>query len=215
MRPSSPAATSLAKHGAGRVQPVAALRVHRLEDLQGGVEPDQVEQRERAHRQTEAEPGRDVEVLARHLALLEHRHRAVQVAEQQRVRDEAGAVAHHHRPLAEPQREVGRGGDRRVVRHDGAHHLDQPLHGSGVEEVQAHDPAGVRGGGGDLGDRQAAGVGGQHRVGAHDVVEAPEHRALQVEPLGHRLDHQVAPRQARRGRPPGAPGRAAPSGRRR
>ena len=47
-----------------RVQPVAALAVHRLEDLVRRVEADQVEQRERAHRVAAAEPHRGVDVLA-------------------------------------------------------------------------------------------------------------------------------------------------------
>ena len=53
-----------------RVQPVAALLVHRVEDLVGGVEADEVEQRERAHGVATAEAHRRVEVLARGVAAL-------------------------------------------------------------------------------------------------------------------------------------------------
>ena len=47
-----------------RVQAVAALLVHRVEDLVRRVEADQVEQRERAHRVAAAEAHRGVDVLA-------------------------------------------------------------------------------------------------------------------------------------------------------
>ncbi len=47
-----------------RVQPVAPLAVHRLEDLVGRVETDQVEQRQRTHRVAAAEPHGGVDVLA-------------------------------------------------------------------------------------------------------------------------------------------------------
>ena len=76
-----------------RVQPVAALLVHRVEDLVRRVEADQVEQRQRAHRVAAAEAHRGVDVLARGVVALEHRGRVVEVAEQQRVGDEAGLVA--------------------------------------------------------------------------------------------------------------------------
>ena len=66
-----------------RVQPVAALLVHRVEDLVGRVEADQVEQRERAHRVAAAEPHRGVDVLAGGVLALEHRHGVVEVAEEQ------------------------------------------------------------------------------------------------------------------------------------
>ena len=81
------------KIGCRRVQPVAGLLVHRVEDLVGGVEADQVEQRERAHRQAAAELHRGVDVLAAGVARLVHADGVVEVAEQQRVGDEAGAVA--------------------------------------------------------------------------------------------------------------------------
>ena len=75
------------------VQPVAALPVHRVEDLVRRVEPDQVEQRERPHRVAAAEPHRRVDVLAGRVVALVHRDRVVEIAEQQRVGDEAGLVA--------------------------------------------------------------------------------------------------------------------------
>ncbi len=76
----------------GRVQAVAALLVHRVEDLVRRVEADQVEQRQRAHRVAAAEPHGGVDVLAGGEPALVHRDRVVEVAEQQGVGDEAGPV---------------------------------------------------------------------------------------------------------------------------
>ena len=84
-----------------RVQAVAALAVHRLEDLVRRVEADQVEQRQRAHRVAAAEAHRGVDVLAGGVAALVHRDRVVEVAEQQGVGDEAGLVAADDRVLAD------------------------------------------------------------------------------------------------------------------
>ena len=81
--------------------------------------------------------------------------------------------------------------DDRVLGHDGADDLDELQHRCGVEEVQAHDPARVVRRDRDLGHRQAGGVGGEDRVGADDGVELAEDLALEVQVLGHGLDHQV------------------------
>ena len=142
------------------VQAVAALAVHRLEDLVGGVEADQVEQRQRTHRVAAAVAHRGVDVLARGVAVLVHRHGVVEVAEEQRVGDEAGLVAAHDGVLAE-----GLDQRRDVLEHlglgdDRLHDLDEALHRRRVEEVHADDAAGVGVGGRDLGDRQRGGVGG-------------------------------------------------------
>ena len=74
---------------------------------------------------------------------------------------------------------------------DGADDLDEVLHGRGVEEVDADDPAGLGVGRGDLGDAQRGGVGREHRVVADDAVEQPEDRLLDLERLHHGLDDEV------------------------
>ena len=63
------------------MQSIAALLVHRVEDLVGSVESDEVEECEGTHRQTAAEPHRVVDVLAARVLLLEHRDRMVEVTE--------------------------------------------------------------------------------------------------------------------------------------
>ena len=70
-------------------------------------------------------------------------HGVVEVAEQQRVGDEAGLVAHDDGLLPEA---LGEGLD--VLEHlvlgdDGAHDLDELQHRGGVEEVHADDALGV------------------------------------------------------------------------
>ena len=84
-----PGAHHLLDDRARGVQPVAALLVHRVEDLVGRVETDEVEQRERTHGVAAPEAHRRVEVLPRGVTALEHRHGVVEVAEEQGVGDEA------------------------------------------------------------------------------------------------------------------------------
>ena len=178
-----------------RVQAVAALAVHRLEDLVRRVETDQVEQRQRAHRVAAAEAHGRVDVLAGGVLALVHRHRVVEVAEEQRVGDEAGLVAAHDRVLAEAAQQVLDVGQHGGLGDDGAHDLDEVLHGCGVEEVHPHHPAGAGVGRGDLGHGQRRGVGGQDRVGPHDVVEASEEALLDLQRLHDGLDHEVGVRE--------------------
>ena len=173
------------------MQAVAALLVHRVEDLVRRVETDQVEQRERAHRVAAAVAHRRVDVLARGVVALVHRDRVVEVAEEQGVGDEAGLVATHDRALAEPAHQAFDVGEHGRVGDDGLDDLDEVLDRRGVEEVHADDAAGKAVGGGDLGDRERRGVGGQDRVGPHDVVEVAEDRLLDLERLDDRLDHEV------------------------
>ena len=115
----------------------------------------------------------------------------VEVTEQKSVGNEAGLVTNDHGQLPEPCRE------RRDVLQDGflgdhgANDLDELLHLGWVEEVHPDDPAWVLGGYRDLGDGQAGGVGGQDRVRFHDLVQLGEDVTLEIEMLGHGLDHEV------------------------
>ena len=121
------------------VQPVAALAVHRVEDLVRRVEPDQVEQGQRTHRVAAAEAHRGVDVLARGVAVLVHRDRVVEVAEEQRVGDEARLVAAHDGVLAERLHQRGDVLEHVGLGDDGPHDLDEALHRRRVEEVHADD----------------------------------------------------------------------------
>ena len=189
----------------GRVQVVARLVVHRVEDLVRRVQADQVEQRQRAHRVAAAEPHRRVDVLARRVAALVHRHRVVEVAEQQRVGDEAGAVTRGHVGLADAcdQRldvlDDARLGD------DGLHDLDQPHDRGGVEPVHAEHAGRPFRRNGDLGHRQRRRVGGEDGVRVADLVQLGEHRLLEVQSFRDRLDDELdvgEVGQRRRGRDP-------------
>ena len=174
-----------------RVQPVAALLVHRVEDLVRRVEPDQVEQRQRAHRVAAAEPHRGVDVLAAGVLALVHRDRVVEVAEQQGVGDEARLVATDHGALPEPAEQRLDVVEDLLLGDDGADDLDQVLHRGRVEEVHADHAAGEVVGGGDLGDAQRGGVGREDAVVGDDPVELAEDRLLDLERLDHGLDDDV------------------------
>ena len=83
---------------------IAVLLVERIEDGQRGVEPDQVEQRERAHGEPATALHGGVDALLGRHALLEQAHRVVEVREQEGVHDEAGLVLHFDRVLAAARR---------------------------------------------------------------------------------------------------------------
>ena len=175
-----------------RVVGVAELGVQRLEDRQARVETDQVEQRERPHREVAAALHRGVDVVARRDARVEHPHRVVEVREEQRVDDEAGLVADLHGLLAARLRERDRGGDRLVRRRDRPHHLDERHRGRGVEEVDAADAVGAAGLHRQLDDGQRRRVRREHRRLAADAVEVVEEVLLQREVFDDRLEHEVA-----------------------
>lgn len=173
------------------MQPVVGLGVHGLHDRTGRVDADQVEQGERAHGQTAAEPHRRVDVLAGGVLRLVHRGGLVEVAEQQPVGDESGAVADRDGLLAELDRQIGDRGDGLRCGQHRRDHLDQ-LHRRGrVEEVQTQDALGTRGVGGETGDGEGVGAGREDRLRADDVVEGAEDLVLDLVRLRRHLDDQV------------------------
>jgi hypothetical protein len=70
--------------------------------------------------------------------------------------------------------------------------LDERHQGRRVEEVHADDTLGSGRRSGDLGHRERGGVGREDRIRPADPVELREDRALGLELLHDRLDHQVA-----------------------
>ena len=173
------------------VQAVARLVVHGVQDLVGGVQADEVHQRQGPHRVAAAQGHRRVQVLAHDVVRLEHADRVVEVAEQQCVGDEARPVTDDHGRLADGGREGGDVLDDLGLGDHGADHLDQLHHRCGVEEVHSHHPAGPGGLHAQCGDRQRRGVGGDHRVGPAHGIESAQHRGLQLQAFGNHLDDEV------------------------
>jgi len=136
--------TSCSSNGAG-AQPaaLAELGVQGALDRRRHVEPDHVEELERAHRVAAAGHRRQVDVVGGGVVLREHPDRVVEVGEQQRVDDEPRPVAARDRVLAEPAGDVDGGREDIRGRRHGVHHLDQAHHRRRVE-VQPDDVAGRR-----------------------------------------------------------------------
>ena len=155
---------------------------------------------ERAHRVPAAEPHALVDVLAGGEALLVHPHRRHQVGDEQHVDDEAGAVLGADRLLADLLGERVGARHRRLRGVERDDHLDQLHHRHRAEEVQAEDALGAVGGAGELGDRDRGGVGGDQRRRRQPAGDRGEDLALELGVLGHRLDHELGTRRARRGR---------------
>src|SRR6266540_1732955 len=130
-----------ALHQGGRgVDRVLELVVQDAGDVQRGIEPDEVQQRERAHRVGQAELDRGVDVLLAGDAVVQHLHGAVQVRDQQEVHDEPGPVLRQHGGLADPL-PVGPGELDRLVRGlEAPNHLEELEHRSEehTSELQSH-----------------------------------------------------------------------------
>ena len=136
------------------MQPIAGLLVHRVEDFVRGVQADQVDQRERPHGQATPERHRDVDVLPGGVVRFVHGGGVVEIAEQQRIRDEPGPVSDGDVDFAELLRECLDVVDDVLLGDDAADDLDQLHHGRRIEEVQSDDLARSVGRDGDLGDGQ-------------------------------------------------------------
>ncbi len=186
-----PGLGELAQHRGGRVQPVARGAVHRLQDRTGRVHADQVEQRERPHRQAAAQFHGGVDVLAGGVPGLVHGGGLVEVAEQQPVRDEPGPVADGHGLLAQLAGESGDGGDGGGRGQHAGDHLDEFHGGRGVEEVQPQDALGAGRVGREPGHRERVGAGGQDGVRPDQGVEGGEDLVLERVLLRYDLDDEV------------------------
>ena len=178
--------------GHGGVVLIAELGVEGVEDRQRRVEADEVEERQRAHREVAAALHRGVDVLARGGAVLQHAHGVVEVREQQGVDDEAGAVGDLDGVLAAGRGERHRRLDRVVAGGERADDLDELHQRRRVEEVDAADPVRALGGDRHLDDGQRRGVGGEDAVGLDDLLQLGEQLALGGEVLDDALDHEVA-----------------------
>ena len=112
------------------------------------------------------------------------------------VLDEARHLALDDGVVADVPHELDGGVDgrlRRVVAGDDLDHRDQVRR---VRPVHADDALGVLQVGRDLGDRDARRVRGEDRVRRDVLLERGEQLLLQLEPLGNRLDHELAPSSA-------------------
>ena len=150
----------------GGVVRVAELVVQRVEDGHRRVEADQVEQRERPHREVAAALHRGVDVVHRRRAVLQHAHGVVEVGEQQGVDDEAGAVLHLDGVLAAAPRRTPwpRRWSRRLAV-SGRMTSTSFIDGAGLKKWMPHTCSGRSVCDGQLDDRQRRGVGGEDGVG--------------------------------------------------
>src|SRR5436853_7469364 len=82
----------LAQQGRSREARLLELVEQDVGNVQRCVQPDEVEQGERAHRVARAEHHADVDVFSRREALLEHPHGLAEIRDQPEVDDESRAI---------------------------------------------------------------------------------------------------------------------------
>jgi hypothetical protein len=156
------------------------------------VDPDQVDERARPHRPARAVRHGRVERLGRHTRLVEHPDAVVQQGDEDTVDDEPRGVVARDGHLAELRDDGQCCLDRVVGGELCPDDLDERHQRGRVEEVHPDDPLGGRRRGGDLRHGQGGGVRREDGVRAADPLQLGEERALRVELLDDRLDHEVA-----------------------
>lgn len=119
----------------------------------------------------------------------------VEVGEEERVHQEAGAVRAAHRDLAESLNESSGTVGCPVRCGVGGDEFDQTHVPYRVEEVQSHDVLEQAGSDGEFMDGQAGCGGGQKRPGAAVPADAGEEFALDRRVLDHRLDDDLRVRE--------------------
>ncbi len=134
------------------MQPIPAVVVHRVQNVVGGIQPDEVEEGKRADGVPTAEPHRGVDVLPGGVPFRVHGGSVIEVAEEEPIRDESGAIADlDHGPIERIQKCVNGLGDGCVCR-DRRNEFHQVQHRCRIEEVGPDDAAGTRGRHGEFGD---------------------------------------------------------------
>ena len=146
----------------GREARLAELAEHDFCDRVGGVEPHVVGEQERPHGMTAAEPHRGVDVVTAREALLVHSDRVQHVGHEQPVHHEPGRIADRDHRLSDRAAPVGREPVGLVAGGERAHDLDQLHERDRVEKVEPQETIGPSREGGELGDRKARRVRGQH-----------------------------------------------------
>src|SRR3989338_2319554 len=172
--------------------PLAELVEHDVGNVIRGVDSDQIQEGERAHRVSAAELHALVDVGDAADALLDGAEGVQDVRHQQAVHNEAGAVQRSDRHLPQALREAEhRLLDPRVGL-DGADELDQLHEGDRVEEVQADETLRPFRGHRHFGYRQRRGVAGEDRLFLEGALESAESLLLGPQVLHHGFDHEIA-----------------------
>ena len=172
-----------------------ALLVEALGDLQARVDPDEVHQLEGTHAKAALDAHDPVDRLDVRDSLLQQSQRLEPERPVAAVDEEARAiVGADHRLAHRLARRVGEreGLLRGLLAGD---HLQQAHDRRGVEEVHAHHALWTPGARGDRRDQQRRGVCCQHALLAHDLRQLPIQVVLEIQALGHGLDHQLAWRE--------------------
>ncbi len=188
-----PGGDALARLGQGaEARLVVELAVDLLHHRMAHVEPDDVEQLERAEGEARRLAQYVVHVGVGADALGDDAQPLGAQPAAGMVDQEARRVLGAHRGVAEPPRQ----GHERVRRRRGGaqarHHLDHAQHRDRVEEMEPGHALGRGAGSGDGRHRQRRGVGGEDAVRPHHLFQRGEQLALRLQLLDHDLDHQVA-----------------------
>ena len=159
--------------------------------LEPGVQPDEIDQLERAHRMIQPELERLVDVARRGDALHQHVERLVADAGVDARRDEARRFAHEDRLFPHPRRDLVDRVERRGRRLERLHDFDELHLVHGIEEVHAGDARRVGQCRRHLGEAQRGRVRRDDRVRRREALDVGKELELDVDSLGRRLDDEI------------------------
>jgi hypothetical protein len=172
-----------------------ALFPERFRHLEVDVNTDQVHQLERAHAKPAPDSHDAIDLIVRGDPLAQQAQSLQRERAGRPVGDEADCVGGTDRLPPHGTRDFVGGRQRPLRRALPGNHLHQPHQRRRIEEVHAANALGQIDVGTDRSHRQGGRVRGQDRLGRADAGQPPEQLALQVQILGRRLDHQLAPAQ--------------------
>ena len=173
----------------GRPRRVGVER--RVADRLRDVEPDEVEQRQRAHRMAGAEASCRSRPRALHAGPLHQAHGVEEVGEEEAVDDEAGAGRGPRRGLAELAHQRERALARPVASPSGKQSSTSSMRGTGLKTCRPKSARRGRCGRDSSRDRERGRGGGE--VGLRRrLAELRQQVGLHVEVLDDRLDDEVA-----------------------
>ena len=173
---------------------LAALRVEGAGDAEVDVEPDQVDQLERAHAEAAAEPADAVDRRRVGDPVAEHPQRLQREGAGEAIGDEAGAVLGADRRASHPLADLGRSPPARCSAESAVATTSTSfISAGGLKKCMPTTRSGS-------GTPAAISVTGSEEVLVARIASGPqtlaasdrEQLALQLEVLGRRLDHQVA-----------------------
>src|SRR6266487_1082121 len=163
-----------------------------ISNVDCGIQPNEVGQREWPHGVARPQHHADVDILFGRESLLKHTNRIEHVWYEQVIDDKASSVLAHNHALSQALTHLTHGFEGLIRGGEGTHELDQLHSRHRIEEVHAQHVAWPLCGCRHLNDGNRARVACQDSVWWADLIELRKQLLLEVQVLDGCFNHQVA-----------------------